>query len=192
MGGYNPPGHGGTEYGFSAQSFSDGFGFNDGIQGFNMPTGQTHEAWLLAQNLGGILGFGTSDWNFGGALNGVDTALRRPTDHLLPTLSSSTAVPKVAKALIHAATSTIQTGPEVNGSPVEELGTRIRKPAARKEVMSLTEVTNSEGDGIPEWMVNAIGYLKDGLGSKEWLDCVDVSAEFEKKIGLQNSISVNV
>jgi hypothetical protein len=112
-------------------------------------------------------------------------------DHPLPTTSSIVA-PKVAQTLIQPATGTIQTGLEMNGHPVNELGTRIRKPTARKEVVALTEVTKGEGDGVPEWMVLGIEYLKKDMAhSRGWLDCVDAWVEFEKKIGFQISTSVS-
>jgi hypothetical protein len=78
-----------------------------------------------------------------------------------------------------------------NIEQLEQLGTRVRKPAGRKEVVPLTEITKSEDNKIPEWMTLAIGYLKEGLGSKEWLDCVDAWVAFEKKMGIQTSTSVS-
>lgn len=130
--------------------------------------------------------------------------MRRPTDHLLPMPPSSIAGEKHPSIAPPApqlagrpadATGKFQMEPVSNiGASVEsleDLGTRVRKPTARKEVVPLTEITNTEDDNMPEWMVLAMGYLNDGLGSKDWLDCIDAWAEFEKKIGLRNSTSVS-
>ena len=74
---------------------------------------------------------------------------------------------------------------------LEQLGTRVRKPAGRKEVVPLTEITKSEENKVSEWMTLAIGYLKEDIGSKEWLDCVDAWVAFEKMMGVQTSTSVS-
>jgi hypothetical protein len=126
-------------------------------------TGQAQEAWLSAQNSGARLE--TNNWVFGTEPSTVETNMPRPTYHPLPMQESNVGFP-------------------------EELGTRIRKPTGRKEVVALTEVTSEDGS-IPEWMTHAIGYLKEGLASKDWLECVDVWAEFEKKIGFHSSTSVS-
>ena len=184
MCGYNAPGHEGTEYGFGVHGFG---GFNEGVQSFNsMLTGPTHEAWLLAQNPGGILEFGTNNWGFGNTLN-----TSRPADHLLPMPTPFGDTLNAEDTNMSRPTDHLLPMPSSSSLPVEELGTRVRKPAARKEVVPLTEVMNGEDDRIPEWMVLAIQYLKEGLGSKDWLECVDMWAEFEKKIGLQSSTSVS-
>jgi len=172
LSGYNTPGHGGNEYNFNVPGFNDGFG-GHGVQGYNILTGPAQDAWLLAQNPDGTL-FDTDNWDFG---HTAETNIPRPTDHVLPMPGA------------------IQTGPESNSmlsiEQSEGLGTRIRKPTGRKEVVPLTGLAKSEDDGIPEWMNLALRYLKNGLGSKGWLDCVDAWAEFEKKVGLQNSTSVS-
>jgi len=158
---------GGTKYHFGVQGFDDGFlgHLGSGVHGYNMLTAPAQEAWLSAQNPGGTAGL-EMNWDFGPDPSTVETNMPRPTYHLLPM-------------------------PESNVGQPEELGTRIRKPTGRKEVVPLTEITNSEDDGIPEWMTLAIGYLKEGLGCKDWLDCVDAWAAFEKKIGFQSSTSVS-
>jgi len=54
----------------------------------------------------------------------------------------------------------------------------------------LTDVVSSEDDSVSEWMTLVIEYLKKGLESKDWLDCVDAWVVFEKKMGLQTLTSV--
>lgn len=156
---------GGNEYPFGVQEFNDGLLGHLG-SGYNMLTGPVQEAWLSAQNLSGTAGLETNNWNFGTDPSTVETNMPRPTYHPLPMQES-------------------------NVEQLEQLGTRVRKPAGRKEVVPLTEITKSEDDKIPEWMTLAIEYLKEGLGSKEWLDCVDAWVAFEKKIGVQSSTSVS-
>jgi len=211
MSGYDyAPGPGGSGYNFGLQGFNNEFGGHmgsSGVQGFNMSMGQTQAAWLVAQNPGGNLEFDADnamDWDFSGTSLANEMNMPRPTDYPLPMPPSSIAgekhpslVPPAPQPAGHPADATgkFQTGPVSNmGTSIkllEDLGTRVRKPTARKEVVPLTEITNGEDDNMPEWMVLAMGYLKDGLGSKDWLDCVDAWAEFEKKIGLRNSTSVS-
>jgi hypothetical protein len=160
---------GGNDFPFGVQGFNDGFLGHFG-SGYNMLTGPAQEAWLSAQNLGGRAGLETNNWNFGTDLSTLETNMPRPTYHPLPMQESDVGS---------------------NIEQLEQLGTRVRKPAGRKEVVPLTEITKSEDNKIPEWMTLAIGYLKEGLGSKEWLDCVDAWVAFEKKMGVQTSTSVS-
>ncbi len=208
---------GGNGYSFGVQGFNDGF-LGPFRSGYNMLTGPAQDAWLSAQNLGGTVGLEMNNWNFGTDLSTLETSMPRPTYHPLPTQGSNVGSTiehlEQPRPTYHPfpmqgsnVGSTIEhleqprptyhplpmQGSNV-GSPIdhlEQLGTRVRKPAGRKEVVPLTESTKSEDDGISEWMTLAIGYLKEGQGSKEWLNCVDAWIAFEKKIGVQSSTSVS-
>ena len=129
-----------------------------------MLTGPAQEVWLSAQNLGGMVGLEMNNWNFGIDLSTLETNMPCPTYH--PLLIQESNIRSNIKQL-------------------EQLGTQVRKLARRKEVVPLTEIMKSEDNKIAEWMTLVIGYLKEGLGSKEWLDCVNAWVAFEKKIGVQ-------
>jgi len=154
---------GGNEDPFGVQGFNNGFLGQLG-SGYNMLTGPAQEAWLSAQNPGGTAGLQTNNWVFGPST--VEMNMPRPTYHPLPMQES-------------------------NAGQLEQLGSRIRKPTGRKEVVPLTEITNDDDESIPEWMTLAVGYLKEDLSGKDWLDCVDAWVVFEKKMGFQSSTSVS-
>jgi len=150
------------------RTWMEDLGVSNPVGGLDMLTGSAQTAWLIAQNPAGNLGFefdGQLAWGSGST---DKMYMPRPTDHPLP---SSPANAKAAE----------------QGT---ELGARIRKPTAQKEVVALTEIAKDDGS-LPEWMRLAMGHLEDGIESKEWLKCVHAWTEFKKKIGLQNSTSVS-
>ena len=157
----------GTEYHFGVQGFDNGLlgHLGSGVHGYNMLTGPAQEAWLSAQNPSATASLEMNNWDFGPYPSEMETNMPRPTNHPLPMLESNVGQP-------------------------EELGTRIRKPTGRKEVVALTDVVSSEDDSVPEWMTLAIEYLKKGLESTDWLACVDAWVVFKKKMGLQTLTSV--
>jgi hypothetical protein len=177
MSGYTYNGIGGPTYDFGMQNLEGGFGSqteSSHVGGFDMLTESAQTAWLVAQNPAGNLGFDIDDQLVWGSGTTDKMYMPRPTDHPLPSSPAK-------------GDAQLSVRPSAERS---ELGARIRKPAARKEVVVLTEIPKEEG-GVPEWMSLAMGYLEDGIEGKEWLECVHVWTEFEKKIGLQNSTSVS-
>ena len=209
--GYAPIGPG---YNFGLQTFGGDFGGQAGLgplQGFNMLTGTTYDAWQVAQNPAGNLDSEMNDpinWNFGPPFTAGETNIPRPTDHRLPSspAKEDRQIPTeplptapVPEALDQQNESAAAPIPEAVNQQNESMAvvativkeTRIRKPAARKEVVPLTETVNKD-NSLPEWMSLALQYLNDGVEREEWLRCVDAWSEFETLvIGLQNSTSVS-
>jgi len=135
-----------------------------------------------------------------------------PTDHLLPSfpakgdsdaqLSTQPSASQPGQSMSNQQDDSADSDPaltkqigresseRVSAKQGKELGARVRKPTARREVVALTEITKG-GDGLPEWISLAMAYLEDRIESKDWLECVHAWIEFEKKTGLQNSTSVS-
>jgi hypothetical protein len=70
------------------------------------------------------------------------------------------------------------------------LGTRNRKPTGSREVVPLTE-KDSPSSSLPEWLVTANWYLREGINLTIWNDCLEAWIKFEKEIGFTEPASVS-